>query len=190
MFTSVVNMKDVIEKKIDVPTEVTVTIDARTIHVKGPKGTIIKKFSDPRYDSYIKLKKEDHTIIVTSSSERKKVKALLGTMASGIQKMIIGVTSGYTYTMKIFFVHFPMNITVKDNTIQIKNFLGEKTLRTAQIHGNVHVKIDKDIVTVTGVNKEEVGQTCGNIEKAVKITKKDRRIFQDGIFMNTKSVGM
>ncbi len=179
-----------IEKKIEIPDGVSVAVENKTVSVKGPKGSLSRTFSDPRYDRHIAIKRENNSVFVASDSVRKKVKALVGSTCSGIKKMIIGVTHGYTYTMKIFSVHFPMNITVKDNTIQIKNFLGEKTLRTAVIHGNASVKIDKDMIIVTGSDKESVGQTCGNIEKAVKVSKKDRRIFQDGIYMHSKAVGM
>jgi len=150
----------------------------------------LKKFSDPRFDEYIKIKKEGNHIILSCDSTRKKSKSLFGSTVSGIKRMFAGVSHGYTYKMKIFSVHFPMNITIKDNNVLIKNFLGEKTLRIAKIRGKASVKVDKDELIVTGTDKEEVGQTCGNIEKAVKISKKDHRIFQDGIYLEKKSVGM
>ena len=52
--------------------------------------------------------------------------------------------------------------------------------------GSAQVKIQGDEVTVSGVNKEDVGQTMANIEQATKIKGKDPRVFQDGIYLVAK----
>jgi large subunit ribosomal protein L6 len=60
--------------------------------------------------------------------------------------------------------------------------LGEKVPRIANILGDTKVEVNGQDIVLTGTNKEDVGQTCANIEQACRISKYDRRIFQDGIY--------
>ena len=63
----------------------------------------------------------------------------------------------------------------------------EKIPRKSKILEGVKVEIDKDTILLSGYDKEAVGQTAANLEKATKIKKRDRRRFQDGIFIIEKS---
>ena len=114
------------------------------------------------------------------------MRAVVGAIAAGIRNAVTGVTSGYKYSMKIFYSHFPLSVTIKGDEIQIKNFLGEKGARLARIVGDSKVVVDKDEIFVTGTDSEKVGQTCANIEQACKISKRDRRVFLDGIYIHKK----
>ncbi len=80
-----------------------------------------------------------------------------------------------------------MSVSVEGDNIIIKNFLGETKERKAKIMEGAEVKIDGEIITVNAINKEFAGQTAANIEKMTFIKDKDRRIFQDGIFMIEKA---
>ena len=175
-----------LEKKIPVPENLAVEIHGKNLVVKGNKGTLEKSFEDPKFLS-ISIEKSGNEITVSSSKDTKKYRAMIGTIVAHLNNMFIGVTSGYKYTLKIFYTHFPINITVKDKEIQIRNFLGEKGARIAKITGKIEVKIEKDEILLSGINKEELGQTSANIELACKITKRDRRVFQDGIYLAARA---
>lgn len=69
----------------------------------------------------------------------------------------------------------------------INNFLGEKQPRVARILEGVTVKIGNDEVILTGIDKEKVGNTAANIERATRITKRDPRVFQDGIYITERA---
>ncbi len=112
---------------------------------------------------------------------------MIGTTRAHINNMITGVTEGFTYHMKIVFAHFPMNVKVNGNKVNIDNFLGERHPRTAKIVGSAKVNVKGDEVTVTGINKEDVGQTVANLEQATKIKGRDPRVFQDGIYLIDKA---
>ena len=103
-----------------------------------------------------------------------------------LNNMIRGVQEKFNYKMKICYNHFPITVEIKDKEAIIKNFLGEKIARRAKILDGVEVKINKDFVEINSTNREAAGQTAGNFEKATWIRMRDRRIFQDGIFITNK----
>ncbi len=173
------------EKFADIPEGAEVTIENMKVTAKGSVGELTRDFEDPRYVGLIKIEKEDSKVKV-STKEGKKMGAVVGTVAAHIRNMLIGVSIGYQYSMKITYTHFPMTVTLSGDKIEVKNFFGEKNIRYAKVVGNVEVKIEKDLVTITGADVEQVGQTAANIERATKLVKRDRRIFQDGIYLTER----
>ena len=103
--------------------------------------------------------------------------------------MINGVTSGYTYKMKIVYSHFPITVKVEGNKVIIENFIGERSKRYAKIMPGANVEIKGDDVIITGIDKESGSQTAANIQQATKIKDKDPRVFMDGIYVYQKIVG-
>ena len=97
-----------------------------------------------------------------------------------------GLNENFTYRLEVAYVHFPMTAKVEKNHVSIINFLGEKVARSAKILEDTEVKIEGNKITVSSVDVEKAGQTAANIEKATTVTNKDRRIFQDGIFITKK----
>jgi large subunit ribosomal protein L6 len=175
------------EKIIDVPEDVDVSVVGRKIVVKGKKGMLEKDFEDPRFDNAVSLRAEGGRLTIKSDNEGRKMRAMIGTIRAHVENMVRGVQNGYKYTLKIVYTHFPMTVAVEKGEVHIKNFLGEKGARIARIKGDVQVSVDKDVVIVTGLNIEDAGQTAANIEKACHVTKRDRRIFQDGIYIEKKA---
>ena len=171
-------------KETEIPEGVNVEIKEKEVKVSGQKGEITKDFNDPRFNKLVTIEKDGNKFVVKSSSEKRKIKAFVGTINSIVKNLILGVSIGFKFTMKVFYAHFPMNITVKDNEVHIKNFLGEKGARIAKIIGNTQVKVEKDTVVLTGIEIEKIGQTASNIEQACKLSKRDRRIFNDGIYIS------
>ena len=126
-------------------------------------------------------------MVETFFADRRK-KALVGTIASHIENMIIGVTKKFYYKLKIIYTHFPVNVRIEGDTLYIENFLGEKAPRKAKILSGVDVKLSKDEITLEGIDIEKVGQTAANIEQATKVRGRDRRVFIDGIYIYEKGV--
>lgn len=171
------------EAKVDVPDNVDVKIEGMKVIAKGPKGILEKDFS---FAKGIELVKENKKIIVRAYFPKRRTKALVGTIKAHIRNMIIGVTKGYRYKLKIIFSHFPVSVKVQGDKIIIENFLGEKAPRIAKVVGNVNVKVESDDIIVEGIDIEAVGQTAANIELATKISEFDRRVFVDGIYIYEK----
>ncbi|MFQ5976128.1 MAG: 50S ribosomal protein L6 [Candidatus Hydrothermarchaeales archaeon] len=168
-----------IEEVIEIPEGISIEVEDGDVCVKGPKGEVTKELHYPG----IKLHKEDDSVIIETENPKKIQKALVGTYASHIKNMIKGVTEGFEYKLKIVYAHFPMSVKVGEGIVEINNFLGEKVPRTASIVGNSTVSVKGSAVVVTGNSIEDVGQTAGNIELATKVKKRDRRVFQDGIYL-------
>ena len=170
-----------LKEKITIPEGVEVIIGDE-VSVKGPNGDISRVFNYPN----VKIAKDEENVYLETSFPKKKDKSMIGTTKAHIKNMIIGVTDGFTYQMKIVFAHFPMTVKVNKENVTIDNFLGERHPRKANIVGNVKVSVKGDEVTISGVNKEHVGQTMANLEQATKIKGRDPRVFQDGIYLVSK----
>lgn len=167
----------VLREEIPIPEGIDVTI-ADEVTVKGSKGQLSRKFNYPN----VVVKKDDDNVVLEAHFPKKKDKAMLGTIRSHISNMITGLTDGFTYNMKIVYAHFPMTVKAGKDKVTIENFLGERYPRTAKIVGSAKVQVKGDEVVVTGINKEDVGQTMANLEQATKVKGRDPRVFQDGIY--------
>lgn len=176
-------MEKKLSQEIEIPQGVEVLLDKNIMKIKGPKGELKKDFSLLKVD----LKKEGNKINFSVNGISRKSKDFLNTSVSHFDNLAIGVKEGYTYKLKVCSGHFPMNVGVEKNKIVIKNFIGEKVPRVAKIMDGVDVKINGDIITVESIDKEKAGQVSANIEIATKIPNKDRRVFQDGIFIIEKA---
>ena len=167
---------------LEIPKDVNVEINGNEIAVQGKLGSIKKNVATESVD----IKKEGNTITINPKTTRRKSKAMAGTISSHIDNMFTGVTKGWTYTLKILYLHFPMTVKAEKNKVVISNFLGERTPRIAGIIGESKVEVKGDQIIVTGANIENVSRTASNIERATRIKFYDRRVFQDGIFITSK----
>ncbi len=177
------------EKIIEIPDGIDVTIEKLKVTIKGKKGENVRDFDDPRYNRVMKIEKKDGNIIVSSAGEKRKEKAMLGTITAHIKNMIAGAGKGYKYIVKINSSHFPMTVEIKSDKIIIKNFIGERGLRSSSIISGVKAEVQKDSLIITGSDKEAVAQTAANVEMATRLSRKDRRIFGDGCFIEGKFIG-
>jgi large subunit ribosomal protein L6 len=175
-----------ISRNIQIPDGVVVNIEDRKVTVKGSKATLTRDFSY----APISLETDGKTVRVWAEWPRKKETALVGTIDSHIKNMITGVTKGFSYKLKIVFSHFPITVKVQDKLLLIENFTGERRARAAKILGEVKVKIEADDIIVQGAKLEDVSQTAANIEMVTRVTKKDPRVFLDGIYVYERNEGM
>lgn len=176
-------MKKDLMQKIEIPEGVEVNVDGTLVNIKGSQGENKRGFNIKK----IKMEKTENEIKIECKNASKKEKKLMNSMTTHIKNMIQGVQEKFEYKLKICNSHFPMKVDVKGKEVEVKNFLGEKIPRIVQIPENVEVKIDGDIISVSSVNKEFAGQGAANFEKATRVPSKDRRIFQDGIFIINKA---
>jgi len=171
-----------IVKTIEIPEGVVVDVSGDSVKVKKDDKNLERKFSFGK----LKIEKQDNQLKVSCKKGGKREKKLAGTIVAHIQNMIKGVCEDFVYKLEICNVHFPMNVKVEGDGIVIKSFLGESIDRYSKILPEVKVDVKGNEITVSSSNREAAGQTAANIEKATRLTGRDRRIFQDGIFITEK----
>lgn len=160
-----------VEERVKIPSDVKVQVDGKKVIVEGPLGKVERDFS---FAKKIEITKEDDYVKVETYIANKREYSLVKTIASHINNMILGVTKGFRYKMKIVYAHFPMTLKVEKDKVVIENFLGERGKRYAEILPGVKVKVEKEDVIVEGIDKEAVAQTAANIHHATQLTG-DRR---------------
>jgi len=171
-----------VERTVELQDGVTLSCGDGQFSVKGPKGQLSRNFP-----SYAKVTVNGNMVTLSSDGDRKRT-AISGTLAAHLRNMIIGVTKCYEGRMKVVHSHFPMKVVAEGKAIVIQNFLGERKSKRVESMGDVKIRVEKDIIIVTGIDKEAVGQTMARVEQAVHVRGFDRRVFQDGIYITHKPV--
>ena len=172
----------VVENSVEVPDEVSLTLEGRKVTVSGEKGEVVRDFGH----ALIEMGLEESNLRIWAVNPKKREASLVNTISSHVRNMIKGVTQGYTYRLKIVFVHFPMTVRAQGQRFVIQNFIGERQPRYADIVSGVSVRVEGEDVIVEGPDIEKVAQTAANIQQATKIRKKDLRKFMDGIYVYSK----
>ncbi|MBI4143688.1 50S ribosomal protein L6 [Candidatus Woesearchaeota archaeon] len=168
------------KQEITIPDNVTVKQEQNTLTVKGPAGEIQRTYPT------IKITTEPKRITLETKKDKRSQKRLLNTYKAHIKNMIQGAQKKYTYKLKICASHFPIQATATNNTFTVKNFTGEKKPREIRIPQNVTITIKEQNITVESSNIEIAGTTAGAIELLTRVRRKDRRVFQDGIYIVEK----
>jgi large subunit ribosomal protein L6 len=167
---------------VDVPEGVHVKVSDRSVELK--KGSV-----DLKKDFRIlgtEIKSENGKISFVCKKANKKNIADIKAAVAHVKNMLVGLNEKYVYKLEICHVHFPMTCKVDGKKFVISNFLGEKKNRTAEILDGVNVEIKTNLITVSSHDLEKAGQTAANLEVASKVRNRDRRVFQDGIFITEK----
>ena len=168
--------------ELAIPDDVTAEVDHLDVTVEGPNGSVTRRLWYPD----VSVEVEDDTVVIASDEADAKTNATVGTFESHVQNMFHGVTEGWEYEMEVFYSHFPMQVYAEGDEVVIENFLGEKAPRRTTIHGDTDVSIDGEELTISGADKEAVGQTAADIEQLTKVSGKDNRVFQDGVYITQK----
>ena len=163
-----------------------VSLDDNNVTITNDAKAIYREFRHPK----VSVRISSSSVEVVCELPRRKDKAIAGTWAAHIRNMVKGVEEGFEYKLQAVYSHFPMSLKVQGNEMVINNLFGEKVPRVAKLPwspSEVEVKVEnKTEVTVSGADREKVGQTAANIERSCKIRKRDRRVFQDGIYIVSK----
>lgn len=153
-------MSRIAKKPIILPAGVTFQIAEGYYIVTGPKGEI-KKLSLPKVE--INQKENELTLTVPDFTKGEN-RAFLGTAARIIANMVQGVTEGFSKKLEINGVGFKAELKGKDLVLHVGY---SHPVSIVSVPG-VSLEVDKNIVTVTGIDKVLVGQVAANIRKVRK----------------------
>ncbi len=171
-----------LERFVEIAEGVEVSINDNEFVVKG-NGKELKRAFDI---GKIKANVKDGKVVLVAKGATKREAKMMGTIDAHLKNMIKGLAEDFVYELEVCNVHFPMNVKAEGNKIIIKSFLGETTIRESKVLDGAKVDIKGTKITVTSHDIESAGQTAANLEKATRLTGRDRRIFQDGIFITKK----
>ncbi|MEK6825211.1 MAG: 50S ribosomal protein L6 [Nanoarchaeota archaeon] len=175
-------MRKELKESITIPQGIECKVEGKILTCKKEGVEISRKLTLPG----ILISLESNNITIhTPKGNKNDYKKIKSTIAH-IQNMFFGINNKFTYSLEACNVHFPMTLKTEPGKLIINNFLGEKVPRTAKILPQVIMEVKGTKITLTSQDKEAAGQTAANIEKATKIRYRDRRIFQDGIFITSK----
>ena len=142
-------------------------------------GSIARLLTRPRVVVTLKGNEVTFTSLKANKIQVKEIRSLL----AHIKNMVKGLDKKFTFALEACNVHFPMTLKVEAGRLVINNFLGEKTPRYARIEKNVEVDVKGPKVTVSSHDLEAAGRTVSLIERSTHVRNRDRRVFQDGIFL-------
>ena len=141
---------------IAIPAGVEVVVDGSTVTVKGAKGTLSRTMN-----SNITITKDGDTIVVTRPNDQKENRSLHGLTRTLIANMIEGVSNGFKKELEINGIGY--RAEVKGNTLVMKIGFSHDVIMDAP--EGVTVEVNGNKVTVSGADKQKVGQFAAEIRE-------------------------
>ena len=144
---------------ITVPAGTTVLIEGSKLTVTGPKGTLEQQIMPG-----LKLTLEGDTLTVAIKGKHPEAEAAFGLMRTLAANMIIGVTQGFERSLEVNGVGF--RASVSGNVVNLS--LGFSHPIVFDLPEGVSAKVEKNVITVSGHDKQLVGQVAANIRSLKK----------------------
>jgi large subunit ribosomal protein L6 len=153
-------MSRVGKKIITIPEKTSVDYKDRVIVVKGEKGTLTRTLH-----SAVDLEIKDNTISVTIEQDDRKNRALQGLTRSLVANMVDGVSKGFERVLEINGIGYRAEMKGKSIVLN----LGYSHPIDFPLPDGIDATVDKNnVIRLTGIDKERVGQTAASIRKLRK----------------------
>jgi large subunit ribosomal protein L6 len=144
---------------IAIPSGVTITVDPDEITVAGSKGTL-KQFTMPD----ITVEQKDSELVVTRANNEPKVRAKHGLMRALLQNMVQGVSQGFSKKLEINGVGY--RVAMQANGLKLNLGFSHDVLYS--LPAGINTQIEQNIITVSGIDKQQVGQVAAEIRALKK----------------------
>jgi large subunit ribosomal protein L6 len=149
------------KQPVPVPAGVDVTIDGQNVSVKGPKGTLDLAVAEP----IAIARDDDGAIVVTRPDDERRNRSLHGLSRTLVANLVTGVTDGYTIKMEIFGVGY--RVVARGNDLEFALGYSHPVMITAPEGVTFAVETPTKF-SVTGIDKQKVGQIAANIRRLRK----------------------
>ncbi|MBO3663494.1 50S ribosomal protein L6 [Microbacterium stercoris] len=145
---------------IDIPAGVTVTVDGQQVTVKGAKGELSLTVASP-----IEVKVEENQVLVTRPDDERASRSLHGLTRTLINNNIIGVTAGYTKGLEVVGTGY----RVQQKGTGVEFALGFSHPVVVEAPAGITFTVEgNNKLTVSGIDKQAVGEVAANIRKIRK----------------------
>ncbi len=146
---------------VPVPSGVDISIDGSTVSVKGPKGALSHTVAEP----ITVARDDDGAIVVTRPNDERESRSLHGLTRTLIANMVVGVTEGYSKSLEI--VGTGYRAVARGSDIELALGFSHPVLVKAP--QGVTITVDGPTkLTVSGIDKQQVGEVAANIRKLRK----------------------
>ncbi|KAB1640952.1 50S ribosomal protein L6 [Gulosibacter chungangensis] len=142
---------------IQIPAGVEVKIDGADVAVKGPKGELSLTIASP-----IEASVEDGQVLVTRPNDERDSRSLHGLTRTLIFNNIVGVTEGYKKSLEV--VGTGYRVQAKGTSLEFALGFSHPVSFDAP-EGITFAVEGQNKITVSGINKQQVGETAANIRK-------------------------
>ncbi len=152
-------MSRIAKKPIPVPAKTTVSVESGRVLVKGPLGELSRPFH-----ANLNASVGESEVLLTPKRNDSATKALWGSQASHLKNMIEGVTKGFEKKLEIEGVGYRFELTGD----KLKLSIGFSHPVLLGIPEGIAAKVEKSILTISGTDKEKVGQFAAVVRSMKK----------------------
>jgi len=144
------------KQPVQIPSGVNVDLGADTITVNGPKGSL-SQFTMPG----ITVSQADNELVVVRADDTPPMRSKHGLMRSLLNNLVDGVTTGFSKKLEINGVGFRAN--VQGQTLNLS--VGFSHEVKYNIPAGITVTVEQNIITVSGISKQQVAAEIRAIKK-------------------------
>lgn len=153
-------MSKIGKQPINIPVGVTVSVsEGNEVVVKGPKGELTGKI-----DSKVSIEVKDNLVLVSVKNDTKKYYAVWGLSRVLIANMIEGTQKGFEKKLEIQGIGY--KVIQKGNNLELS--LGFSHVIEFKAPEGIEFNVEKNIITISGINKQLVGQVAADIRSKKK----------------------
>jgi len=147
------------KQPIDLPSGVTITVEPSKITISGSKGTL-EQLTMPG----VKVDQQENQVLVSRDNDEAVNRARHGLMRSLLSNMVTGVSQGFEKKLEINGVGY----RVAQQGAGLKFNLGFSHDVIYTVPAGINVGVEQNIVTVSGIDKQQVGQVAAEIRSLKK----------------------
>ena len=144
---------------IPIPSGVTITVDQEAVTVNGSKGSLSQVLLPG-----IAVKVNDNEAVVSRENDEPKNRAKHGLMRTLVNNMVVGVSTGFSKQLEINGVGYRVAAQGQD----LKLNLGFSHDVIFKIPAGIQTKLEQNVITISGIDKQQVGQVAADIRKLKK----------------------